>query len=69
MLRTAYRERRGRTKCVRTLGVKPGSQAWGACMMPLHYVRRAVARRQSKPLARRVKNVLVDKTMYAESKP
>ena len=24
---------------VRTPGVEPGSQAWGACMMPLHYVR------------------------------
>ena len=24
---------------LRTPGVKPGSQAWGACMMPLHYVR------------------------------
>ena len=24
---------------LRTPGVEPGSQAWGACMMPLHYVR------------------------------
>ena len=24
---------------MRTPGVKPGSQAWEACMMPLHYVR------------------------------
>ena len=24
---------------VRTPGVEPGPQAWGACMMPLHYVR------------------------------
>ena len=24
---------------MRTPGVEPGSQAWGACMMPLHYVR------------------------------
>ena len=28
-------------KCqqMRTPGVEPGSQAWEACMMPLHYVR------------------------------
>ena len=25
---------------MRTPGVEPGSQAWGACMMPLHYARR-----------------------------
>ena len=24
---------------MRTLGVEPGSQAWEACMMPLHYAR------------------------------
>ena len=24
---------------LRTPGVEPGSQAWEACMMPLHYVR------------------------------
>jgi hypothetical protein len=24
---------------MRTPGVEPGSQAWEACMMPLHYVR------------------------------
>ena len=24
---------------VRMLGVEPGSQAWEACMMPLHYMR------------------------------
>ena len=24
---------------LRTLGVEPGSQAWEACMIPLHYVR------------------------------
>ena len=24
---------------LRTSGVEPGSQAWEACMMPLHYVR------------------------------
>ena len=24
---------------LRTPGVEPGSQAWGACMIPLHYVR------------------------------
>ena len=24
---------------MRTLGVEPGSKAWEACMMPLHYVR------------------------------
>ena len=24
---------------VRMPGVEPGSQAWGACMIPLHYVR------------------------------
>ena len=29
----------GRLK-MRTPGVEPGSQAWEACMMPLHYVRR-----------------------------
>ena len=26
-------------KLMRTPGVEPGSQAWEACMMPLHYVR------------------------------
>ena len=26
-------------KKLRTPGVEPGSQAWEACMMPLHYVR------------------------------
>ena len=24
---------------MRTPGVEPGSQAWEACMMPLHYMR------------------------------
>ena len=27
---------------MRTPGVEPGSQAWEACMMPLHYVRKCV---------------------------
>ena len=27
------------TALLRTPGVEPGSQAWEACMMPLHYVR------------------------------
>ena len=26
---------------MRMPGVEPGSQAWGACMMPLHYMRHA----------------------------
>ena len=26
-------------RLTRTPGVEPGSQAWEACMMPLHYVR------------------------------
>ena len=29
----------GGAQKLRTPGVEPGSQAWGACMMPLHYVR------------------------------
>jgi hypothetical protein len=29
----------GGAKAMRTPGVEPGSQAWEACMMPLHYVR------------------------------
>ena len=28
-----------RCQQMRTPGVEPGSQAWEACMMPLHYVR------------------------------
>ena len=31
---------------MRTPGVGPGSQAWGACMMPLHYVRSDVVFRR-----------------------
>ena len=31
--------RRLRALKMRTPGVEPGSQAWGACMMPLHYER------------------------------
>ena len=31
--------RRGGGCEMRMPGVEPGSQAWGACMMPLHYVR------------------------------
>ena len=31
--------RKFRHKQMRTPGVEPGSQAWEACMMPLHYVR------------------------------
>ena len=27
---------------MRMPGVEPGSQAWGACMMPLHYMRSCV---------------------------
>ncbi len=36
-------ERRPRCNMVRTPGVEPGSQAWGACMIPLHYVRHATS--------------------------
>ena len=32
----------GHAKNVRMPGVEPGSQAWEACMMPLHYMRHAV---------------------------
>ena len=31
--------RPARTKYLRMPGVEPGSQAWEACMMPLHYMR------------------------------
>ena len=31
--------RAGNAKDMRTPGVEPGSQAWEACMIPLHYVR------------------------------
>jgi hypothetical protein len=31
------------SKPMRTPGVEPGSQAWKACMIPLHYVRHAWA--------------------------
>lgn len=29
----------GKTEKMRMPGVEPGSQAWEACMIPLHYVR------------------------------
>ena len=40
MLHVDHREAQGRCKePVRMPGVEPGSQAWEACMMPLHYMR------------------------------
>lgn len=35
-----------RVEHMRTPGVEPGSQAWEACMMPLHYVRQCDRRHQ-----------------------
>ena len=37
---------------VRMPGVEPGSQAWEACMMPLHYMRCAIAALKGIPQGR-----------------
>ena len=39
MAHVHYRLRARTSKPMRMPGVKPGSQAWEACMMPLHYMR------------------------------
>ena len=38
-LRTSRREEQRLQERMRMPGVEPGSQAWEACMMPLHYMR------------------------------